>query len=66
MVGRSCGLAEAENTEKSRVIEAVKMVDFISSCGITEKKEIYTRLFFTEYEPQVLHLPDLATNTLSL
>lgn len=25
----SCGLAETENTEKSRVIETAKMVDFI-------------------------------------
>jgi hypothetical protein len=29
VVGRSCGLAETENIEKSRVIETAKIVDFI-------------------------------------
>ena len=29
LVSGSCGLAETENTEKSRVIETAKMVDFI-------------------------------------
>ena len=29
VVNGSCGLAETENTEKSRVIETAKMVDFM-------------------------------------
>jgi len=29
VAGGSCGLAETENAERSRVIETVKMVDFI-------------------------------------
>ena len=29
LVSGSCGLAETENTEKGRVIETAKMVDFI-------------------------------------
>ena len=29
VVNGSCGLAETENTEKIRVIETAKMVDFI-------------------------------------
>jgi hypothetical protein len=29
VVGRSCGLAETENPERSRVIKTAKMVDFI-------------------------------------
>ena len=39
----SCGIAETENTEKSRVMETAKMVDFIMC--ITEEEGDYTKLF---------------------
>lgn len=52
-----CGIAETENTEKSRVIETAKMVDFIWYNGRRDCS-------WKEYEPQVLHMLNLAAPSL--